>query len=239
MATEVSKDSKFTLSIETGISVLVTVAMVVGMWFTLQADIEEAKELPVPEVGRTEYDLKDQMIRNTIIETQKDVTEMKEEQKEMRDDVKNIERMMMQQKWGIEMNLYYGILWLLGLSLWLTPLHSQGKLKDLTQIQLLSQDECVIVQVNADWNVKASIDLGKMKNCKWFNASIDDKQYGAIIANEWKIKSVPTIIMFEYGKEIKRFEAGLSFNLDSDKIKKEIDEQIDEIMLRRFQWCII
>ena len=97
MATEVSKDSKFTLSLETAVSILVTVGMVIGMWFTLQADIEEAKELPVPEVGRTEYDLKDQMIRNTIIETQKDVTEMKEEQKEMRDDVKNIERMMMQQ----------------------------------------------------------------------------------------------------------------------------------------------
>ena len=129
------------------------------------------------------------------------------------------------------MNYYYGMLYLLGLCLWVTPLHSQGKLKDLTQIQLLSQDECVIVQVNADWNIKASIDLGRLKNCKWFNASIDDKQYGAIIANEWKIKSVPTIIMFEYGKEIKRFEAGLSFNLDSDKIKKEIDE----IMLRRFQ----
>ena len=94
---EVSKDSKFTLSLETGVSILVTVGMGIGMWFTLQADIEEAKELPVPEVGRTEYDLKDQMIRNTIIETQKDVTEMKEEQKEMRDDVKNIERMMMQQ----------------------------------------------------------------------------------------------------------------------------------------------
>ena len=94
---EVSKDSKFTLSLETGVSILVTVGMVIGMWFTLQADIEEAKELPVPEVGRTEYDLKDQMIRNTIIETQKDVTDMKEEQKEMRDDVKNIERMMMQQ----------------------------------------------------------------------------------------------------------------------------------------------
>ena len=93
---EVSKDSKFTLSLETAISVLVTVGMVIGMWFTLQADIEEAKELPVPEVGRTEYDLKDQMIRNTIIETQKDVGEMKEEQKEMRQDVKNIERMMMQ-----------------------------------------------------------------------------------------------------------------------------------------------
>ena len=133
------------------------------------------------------------------------------------------------------MNYYYGMLYLLGLCLWVTPLHSQGKLKDLTQIQLLSQDECVIVQVNADWNIKASIDLGRLKNCKWFNASIDDKKYGAIIANEWKIKSVPTIIMFEYGKEIKRFEAGLSFDLDEDKIKKQINEQIDEIMLRRFQ----
>ena len=94
---EVGKDTKFSLTIETAISILVSVGMVIGMWFTLQADIEEAKELPVPEVGRTEYDLKDQMIRNTIIETQKDVTEMKEEQKEVRDDVKNIERMMMQQ----------------------------------------------------------------------------------------------------------------------------------------------
>ena len=95
MATEVSKDSKLTLSLETGVSILVTVGMIIGMWFTLQADIEEAKELPKPEVGRTEYDLKDQMIRNTIIETEKDVSEIKEEQKEMRTDVKNIERMLM------------------------------------------------------------------------------------------------------------------------------------------------
>ena len=96
MATEVSKDSKFTLSLESIVTGVATLGMVIGMWFTLQSDIEEAKELPVPEVGRTEYDLKDQMIRNTIIETQKDVGEMKEEQKEMREDVKNIERMMMQ-----------------------------------------------------------------------------------------------------------------------------------------------
>ena len=96
VAKEVSKDSKFTLSIETLAGIATSIFLVVGMWFTLQADIEEAKELPVPEVGRTEYDLKDQMIRNTIIETQKDVGEIKEEQKEMREDVKNIERMMMQ-----------------------------------------------------------------------------------------------------------------------------------------------
>ena len=93
---EVNKNTKLTLSLETIISGVVTLAMIIGMWFTLQADIEEAKELPEPEVGRTEYDLKDQMIRNTIMDTQKDVGEMKEEQKEMRQDVKNIERLMMQ-----------------------------------------------------------------------------------------------------------------------------------------------
>ena len=93
---EVSKDSKFTFSIETLISLAVTIFMVVGIWFTLQADNQEAKELPEPPIGRTEYDLKDQMIRNTILETEKDVQEIKEQQKEMREDVKNIERMMMQ-----------------------------------------------------------------------------------------------------------------------------------------------
>ena len=131
---------------------------------------------------------------------------------------------------------YYGVYGVLfGLALLSSPLLSQGKLKDLEQVQLLSQDECVIVHINAEWNARASMDLGKLNNCKWFNASIDDKNYGAIIANEWNIKSVPTIIMFEYGKEIKRFEAGLSFNLDESRIKKEIKNEIDKIMLRRFQ----
>ena len=133
------------------------------------------------------------------------------------------------------MNWLYGISYLAGICLWLSPLYAQSSLKDLQQIQLLSQDECIIVQVNADWNFKASLDLNGLNNCIWFNASIDDKEYGAIIANEWKIVSVPTIIMFEYGKEVKRFEAGLSFNLDKQKIIKEIKDEIDEIQLRKFQ----
>ena len=59
------------------------------MWFMLQADIEEARQLPVieipaPEVTRMEFDMKDQMIRNTILTTQEDVKEIKE-------DIKRIE----------------------------------------------------------------------------------------------------------------------------------------------------
>ena len=70
---ELSKDSKFTLSLETAVSIGVTIFMVVGLWFNLQADIEEAKKLPEPPVSRTEYDLKDQLIRETIISTEEKV----------------------------------------------------------------------------------------------------------------------------------------------------------------------
>ncbi len=124
---------------------------------------------------------------------------------------------------------------LVGLYLPSSLLYGQEKLKSLQEVQFLSQNQCVVIQVNADWNAKAAIDLGKMKNCVWFNASIDNKEYGAIIASEWKIASVPTIIMFEKGKEIKRFEAGLSFKLNADDIKKAIEKEIDNILLRRFQ----
>lgn len=134
------------------------------------------------------------------------------------------------------MTKFYGVYGLLfGLAFLLSPLLSQSKLKDLQQIQLLSQDDCVIVQINADWNIAANIDLSDLRNCLVFNASIDNNEYGAVIADEWKVRSVPTIIMFEYGKEVKRFEAGLSFNLDEAKIKTGIKDEIDKIMIRRFQ----
>ena len=59
-------------------------ATIIGMWFTLQADIDEAKllpEPPPPDVTRMEFDMKDQLIRQTIMTTQKDVEEVKEDLK--------------------------------------------------------------------------------------------------------------------------------------------------------------
>jgi len=134
------------------------------------------------------------------------------------------------------MNKYTILLWCwLGLALLPSLLYSQDNIRSLQQVQLLSQDECVVVQINADWNFSANIDLSKLKNCAIFNASIDNKEFGAAIRDEWNVKSVPTIIMFEYGKEIRRFEAGLSFQLDKDTILRKINNEIDDIMLRRFQ----
>ena len=80
MATEIGKDTKVKLSLETIVSLGVVLVMGTGMWFTLQADIAEAKELPAPippEVTRMEFQMKDEMIRNTIMNTQEDVTEIK------------------------------------------------------------------------------------------------------------------------------------------------------------------
>jgi hypothetical protein len=51
------------------------IVTVTGMWYSLQGEIELAKKLPEPEVSRTEYDLKDQLIRETIINTQEKVQE--------------------------------------------------------------------------------------------------------------------------------------------------------------------
>lgn len=83
-AKELSENTSFTVSIQTLIGIAFGIATVVGMWFALQADIEEAKELPVappPDVTRMEYDMKDQLIRQTIMTTQDDIKEVKEDLK--------------------------------------------------------------------------------------------------------------------------------------------------------------
>ena len=87
MAKELNEDTTLKLSIKTLGGIGVLIFTLVGMWFTLQADIAEAKELPLPvppEITRMEYDMKDQLVRQTIMTTQEDVTEIKE-------DIKRIE----------------------------------------------------------------------------------------------------------------------------------------------------
>ena len=81
MAKELNEDTGFNVSIKTLIAIGFVMATIIGMWFALQADIEEAKQLPEPlppDVTRMEFDMKDQLIRNTIITTQSDVEEIKE-----------------------------------------------------------------------------------------------------------------------------------------------------------------
>ena len=80
MAKELNEDTGFNISIKTLIGIGAAMATIISMWFMLQSDIADAKELPAPvdpEVTRMEFDMKDQMIRQTIITTQEDVKEIK------------------------------------------------------------------------------------------------------------------------------------------------------------------
>lgn len=78
MAKEINENTQITLDLKTIGLAIAGMSALIGMWFALQADIEEAKQLPAPEVSRTEYDLKDQLIRETIMNTQEKVQENSE-----------------------------------------------------------------------------------------------------------------------------------------------------------------
>jgi hypothetical protein len=80
MAKELNEDTGFQVSIKTLVGIGAAMATVISMWFMLQADIAEARELPAPpdpEVTRMEFDMKDKMIRQTILTTQEDVKDIK------------------------------------------------------------------------------------------------------------------------------------------------------------------
>ena len=94
MAKELSEDTTVKMSIKTMGMIAAGIAVVVAGWYSLMAEIQEAKELPpvievevikkeileeMPdvEITRMEFDMKDQMIRQTIMTTQQDVEEIK------------------------------------------------------------------------------------------------------------------------------------------------------------------
>ena len=92
MAKELNEDSSFKISIKTLIGIGFVMATVISMWFMLQADIAEAKELPVIEIPQTdvtrmEFDMKDKNIRLTIQNTQDDVEEIKEDLKRIEEKI--------------------------------------------------------------------------------------------------------------------------------------------------------
>jgi len=92
MAKELNEDTGFVLSVKTLIAIGFAMASLISMYFMLQADIAEAKELPVippDEVTRMEFNMKDQMIRNTILDTQKDVQEIKSSIEKIEDKLYN------------------------------------------------------------------------------------------------------------------------------------------------------
>ena len=93
MAKQIGEDTKVTLDLKTIGMGVAGLAALIGVWVALQADIALAKELPEPlpaEVTRMEFDMKDQLIRQTIMTTQEDVTEIKDDMKRIEEKIDNL-----------------------------------------------------------------------------------------------------------------------------------------------------
>ena len=90
MVKELNENTGFTVSIKTLLGIGAGMATLISMWFILQADIEEAKllpEPPSPEITRMEFDMKDQLVRQTIMTTQEDVKEIKVQLEKLNDKI--------------------------------------------------------------------------------------------------------------------------------------------------------
>lgn len=118
-------------------------------------------------------------------------------------------------------------MWLLVLGLFTSSLYSQSASLDSFQdIQLMKNEFCAVIEVNASWNWANKIPLEKLQNCYTGYVDIANKDIGAVIQKEWDIKVVPTIIIFEYGVEVKRFEADLSMKFREEEILNKIRQEI-------------
>ena len=106
MAKELNEDTTFKMSVKTMIALGFGIATLIAGWYSLMAEIQEAKEQPVQvdvnvikeeilkeipeaEITRMEFDMKDQMIRNTIMNTQSDVEEIKKSIEKIEDKLYN------------------------------------------------------------------------------------------------------------------------------------------------------
>tara|TARA_Y100001973_G_scaffold101571_1_gene164949 strand:+ start:502 stop:882 length:381 start_codon:yes stop_codon:yes gene_type:complete len=123
---------------------------------------------------------------------------------------------------------YLKSLWLLvGLVLLQSPLYSQSvNLDNFEKIQLVKLEKCAVIQVNASWNFKNRLAVEKLKDCYIGEIDLANNKIGAVIQKEWNIKTVPTIIIFENGTEVMRFEAGISMKFNEDEILNKIRREI-------------
>ena len=92
MAKELNENTGFNISIKTMIAVGFAMVTIIGMWFALQADIAEAKELPKPDLSRMEFDMKDKNIRLSIENTEKAVDELKIDIRRIEDKIDELNR---------------------------------------------------------------------------------------------------------------------------------------------------
>ena len=74
---EIGEDTVLGVSVKTLIALAVGLSVAVGMYYDVQAEIDIAKQLPEPAVSRIEFDLKDNLVRETIMTNAKNIEDIK------------------------------------------------------------------------------------------------------------------------------------------------------------------
>ena len=217
MAQQIGEDTKITLDLKTIGMAAAGVGTIVAMWFALQADIAEAKELPAPlapEITRMEFDMKDQLVRQTIMTTQEDVTEIKE-------DIKRIEEKIDQLRW--QMKILPILFAFSALSLAATSV------ADVADDKICDSGICV-VEFNASFNSQNKVEwIESLNDCE---TSRVDIATAPALQQEHKIVVVPTIVVFNEGEEVKRFQANIMMTMEASM--DDVQEAIDEILMSDF-----
>ena len=91
-------------------------------------------------------------------------------------------------------------------------------------------DDLCIVQFNAGFNeVNKVIWVGELTDCdnKFIDIQTDTKASGI-----YKIVVVPTLVIYNNGEEIERFQANIMMQMEAKQ--KEVQEKIDEILMDAF-----
>ena len=73
---KIGEGTEFKIDIKTVVSIIVITSMFVGMYYSLQSDIEEAKALPPAVIDRIEYDLKQEWQTEHINDLEEKVDEI-------------------------------------------------------------------------------------------------------------------------------------------------------------------
>ena len=88
MSTKISENTNIQLDLKTVVAIIMVTASFVGMYYTLQADIQEAKKLPPVEVTRLEYQLKEQWNEKMIMQLKDQVEVLEETQDILKEEIK-------------------------------------------------------------------------------------------------------------------------------------------------------
>ena len=91
------------------------------------------------------------------------------------------------------------------------------------------KDDICVVQFNAGWNSSNDVEwVDDLSDCgiKYIDIATNTEAQ-----NTYEIVVVPTIIIFN-GKEVKRFQADISFAMKATK--KDVQEVIDELIMNSF-----